>query len=67
MRDWIDVSSKSILAGVELIQSSLEENGIHFVVIDKHCSSYARMGFASIENRVPSKYADNAIGLMPHE
>ena len=67
MRDWVDVYSRSILAGVELIKSSLEENGIHFIVMDKHCSSYASIGFATIEIRVLSKYTDKAIGLMPHE
>ncbi|MAO46783.1 MAG: hypothetical protein CL823_06490 [Crocinitomicaceae bacterium] len=67
MRDWVDVYSRSILAGVELIKSILDKNGIHFVVMDKYCSSYARIGFATIEIRVPSKYADKAIRLMPHE
>ena len=67
MSDWLDVYSSSILIEVELRKAILEENGIPYLVIDNNCNSYAEIGFASIELRVPSAYACKVIGLMSDE
>lgn len=69
MNDWVVVYSNSLAAGVELRKAILEENSIPFIVMDKQCSSYSGIGFASIEIelKVPAEYAEQAIVLMPNE
>ena len=66
MTNWVTIYSDSFAAGVEMRKSLLEDNQIPCVVINRQCSSYTGVGFASVEVdlQVPEGYVKQASGLL---
>ena len=66
MTNWVTVYSDSFAPGVEMRKSLLEENKIPCVVINRQCSSYSGVGFASVEVnlQVPKDYMKRASDLL---
>ena len=66
MTNWVTVYSDSFSPGVEMRKSLLEENKIPCVVINRQCSSYSGVGFASVEVnlQVPKDYMKQALDLL---
>ena len=66
MTNWVTVYSDSFAPGVKMRKSLLEENQIPCVVIDRQCSSYTGVGFASVEVdlQVPEDYVKHASDLL---
>ena len=66
MTNWITVYSDSFAPGVEMRKTLLEENDIPYVVLNRQCSSYSGVGFASVEVdlNVPEEYAESASKIL---
>ena len=66
MTNWVTVYSDSFAPGVEMRKSLLEENQIPCVIINRQCSSYTGVGFASVEVdlQVPEDYVKQASDLL---
>ena len=66
MTNWVTVYSDSFAPGVEMIKSLLEENQIPCIVINRQCSSYTGVGFASVEVnlQVPEDFVKQASALL---
>ena len=66
MTNWVTVYSDSFAPGVEMLKSLLEENQIPCIVINRQCSSYTGVGFASVEVnlQVPEDYVKQASALL---
>ena len=66
MTNWVTVYSDSFAPGVEMIKSLLEENQIPCIVINRQCSSYTGVGFASVEVnlQVPKDFVKQASALL---
>ena len=66
MTNWITVYSDSFSPGVEMRKTLLEENDIPCVIVNRQCSSYSGVGFASVEVdlNVPEEYAERACKLL---
>ena len=66
MTNWITVYSDSFSPGVEMRKTLLEENDIPCVIVNRQCSSYSGVGFASVEVdlNVPEEYAERASKIL---
>ena len=66
MTNWITVYSDSFAPGVEMRKTLLEENDIPCVIVNRQCSSYRGVGFASVEVdlNVPEEDAERACKLL---
>lgn len=66
MTNWITVYSDSFAPAVEMRKTLLEENDIPYVVLNRQCSSYSGVGFASVEVdlNVPEEYAESASKIL---
>ena len=66
MTKWITVYSDSFAPGVEMRKTLLEENDIPCVLVNRQCSSYSGVGFASVEVdlNVPEEYAERASKIL---
>ncbi len=66
MTNWITVYSDSFAPGVEMRKTLLEENDIPCVIVNRQCSSYSGVGFASVEVdlNVPEEYAERSCKLL---
>ena len=66
MTNWVTVYSDSFAPGVEMRKTFLEENSIPCVVMNRQCSSYSGIGFASVDVdlKVPEEYVDIASELL---
>ena len=66
MTNWVTVYSDSFAPGVEMRKYLLEENQIPCIVINRQCSSYTGVGFASVEVdlQVPEDYVKYASDLL---
>ena len=66
MIKWITVYSDSFAPGVEMRKTLLEENNIPCVVVNRQCSSYSGVGFASaaVDLNVPEEYSDQASKVL---
>ena len=66
MTNWITVYSDSFAPGVEMRKTLLEENDIPCVLVNRQCSSYSGVGFASVEVdlNVPEEYAERASKIL---
>ena len=49
MTKWVTIYSDSFAPGVEMRKTLLEESQIPCVVVNRQCSSYTGVGFASVE------------------
>ena len=69
MTNWVTIYSDSFAPGVEMRKTLLEENQIPCVVVNRQCSSYTGVGFASVEVdlKVPEEFADKASKLLENE
>ena len=66
MTNWITVYSDSFAPGIEIRKTLLEENDIPCVIVNRQCSSYSGVGFASVEVdlNVPEEYAERASKIL---
>jgi len=66
MTNWITVYSDSFVPGVEMRKILLEENDIPCVLVNRQCSSYSGVGFASVEVdlNIPEEYAERASKIL---
>lgn len=66
MTNWIMVYSDSFAPGVEMRKTLLEENNIPCVVVNRQCSSYRGVGFATVEVdlNVPEEFSEKAFELL---
>ena len=66
MTNWITVFSDSFVPGVEMRKILLEENDIPCVLVNRQCSSYSGVGFASVEVdlNIPEEYAERASKIL---
>lgn len=66
MTNWITVYSDSFVPGVEMRKILLEENDIPCVLVNRQCSSYSGIGFASVEVdlNIPEEYAERASKIL---
>ena len=69
MTNWVTIYSDSFAPGVEMRKTLLEESQIPCVVVNRQCSSYTSVGFASVEVdlKVPEEFADKASKLLENE
>ena len=69
MTNWVTIYSDSFAPGVEMRKTLLEENQIPCVVVNRQCSSYSGVGFASVEVdfKVPEEFAEKASKLLENE
>tara|TARA_B000000532_G_C18744058_1_gene352424 strand:- start:302 stop:511 length:210 start_codon:yes stop_codon:yes gene_type:complete len=69
MTNWVTIYSDSFAPGVEMRKTLLEENQIPCVVVNRQCSSYTGVGFASLEVdlKVPEEFAEKASKLLENE
>ena len=69
MTNWITVYSDSFAPGVEMRKTLLEDNDIPCVVVNRQCSSYSGIGFASLEVdlNVPQEYVEQTIKILGNE
>ena len=69
MTNWVTIYSDSFAHGVEMRKTLLEESQIPCVVVNKQCSSYTGVGFASVEVdlKVPEEFAEKASKLLENE
>ena len=69
MTNWITVYSDSFAPGVEMRKTLLEDNDIPCVVVNRQCSSYSGIGFASLEVdlNVPQEYVEQTIKILVNE
>jgi hypothetical protein len=66
MTNWITVYSDSFAPGVEMRKTLLEENDIPCVVVNRQCSSYSGVGFASVavDLNIPEEYSEKAVKIL---
>ncbi|MBM72537.1 MAG: hypothetical protein CL847_07120 [Crocinitomicaceae bacterium] len=66
MTNWITVYSDSFVPGVEMRKILLEEHDIPCVLVNRQCSSYSGVGFASVEVdlNIPEEYAERASKIL---
>ena len=66
MTNWITVYSDSFAPGVEMRKTLLEENDIPCVVVNRQCSSYSGVGFASVavDLNVPEEFSEKAVEIL---
>lgn len=69
MTNWVTIYSDSFALGVEMRKTLLEESQIPCVVVNRQCSSYTGVGFASVEVdlKVPEEFAEKASKLLENE
>lgn len=69
MTNWVTIYSDSFAPGVEMRKTLLEESQIPCVVVNRQCSSYTGVGFASVEVdlKVPEEFAEAASKLLENE
>lgn len=69
MTNWVTIYSDSFAPGIEMRKTLLEENQIPCVVVNRQCSSYTGVGFASLEVdlKVPEEFAEKASKLLENE
>ena len=69
MTNWVTIYSDSFAPGVEMRKTLLEERQIPCVVVNRQCSSYTGVGFASLEVdlKVPEEFAKKASKLLENE
>ena len=66
MKKWVTVYSDAFSPGVEMRKILLEENNIPCVIVNKQCSSYIGVGFASreVDLNVPEEFSVRASNLI---
>ena len=66
MTNWVTVYSDSFAPAVEMRKTLLEENSIPCVVMNRQCSSYLGIGFASVDVdlKVPEEYVQKAADIL---
>jgi len=66
MNNWIVIYSDSFLVGVEMRKTLLEEHDIPCVLNNSQSTSYAGVGFASVEVEllVPKEFVEKAKSLL---
>ena len=66
MTNWVTVYSDSFAPAVEMRKTLLEENSIPCVVMNRQCSSYSGIGFASVDVdlKVPEEYVQKTADIL---